>query len=1109
MNPASQPLGMPGPAAATVTDPVCGMMVTPGKARGGSALHLGHEHWFCNPRCREKFVAEPERYLPSVALPARRALTDAATAPTADATLAAHAPSDGTTTPAPASIDDSAAPAQRPDPVIPQPELAAPEPTASLPGLAPELTTTQPDLTTTQPDLTTTQPDLTTTQPDLTRAMLDGAVTLRDLVPPAHDAATPAEALPAALAVARVTDPVCGMTVTPGRARGGSARHAGIEHWFCNPRCRERVLANPGKDLEAAPVLPPAPAHASKPAIASTIDPVCGMTVRPDEARGGSALHAGVEHWFCNPRCREKFVADPGKYLEAPPVVTPPPVVALEAIAAAATATDPVCGMTVTPGKARGGSAVHAGVEHWFCNPRCRERFVADPARYLPCPPSQPHAAPAVEPAAPAGTEYVCPMDPEVVASEPGSCPICGMALEPRTATLADDNPELREMSRRLLVSAALTAPLVVLSMAEMLGAPIAALISTRGLTWLELALATPVVLWGGSPFFARGWRSIVTRRLNMFTLIAIGIAVAYGFSLVATLLPGLLPHAFTGHGGAAPVYFEPAAVITTLVLLGQVLELRARRATSSAITALLRLAPKTARRVDDDGDHDIALAEVRHGDRLRVRPGEQVPVDGVVVDGASTVDESMVTGESMPVGKLSGAQVTGGTLNGNGSFVMRAERVGSETLGAQIVRMVGEAQRSRAPIQRLADLVASYFVPAVLAASVVTFALWATFGPQDARLAYALVNAVAVLIIACPCALGLATPMSIMVGTGRGATAGVLVKHAEALERFEQVTTLVVDKTGTLTEGKPALVSVLPVSAGRTADQLVALAASLERGSEHPLAQAVVAGAVARGVALVPATDFTAIPGKGVTGTVDGVTVALGNLAMVDHLGLTGQLTRIADPVPLRRAGQTVLYAVVDGALAGLLGVADPIKPGAADAIRALRAEGIRVVMLTGDHRATALAVAGQLGLGVADVIAGVLPTDKARAITDLKARGEIVAMAGDGVNDAPALATADVGIAMATGADVAIESAGITLLRGELGGLVRARRLSRATMRNIRQNLFFAFVYNALGIPLAGGLLYPVFGILLSPMIASAAMSLSSVSVIGNALRLRRVAL
>jgi Cu+-exporting ATPase len=836
------------------------------------------------------------------------------------------------------------------------------------------------------------------------------------------------------------------------------------------------------------------------PAIATAKDPVCGMTVTPGKAKGGSATHEGHAYWFCNPRCRDKFVADPAKYLAAAPAPAPPSAPAASPLPAPSPAR-----AAPAPAAAIAG-ALHTCPMH----PEVRRHGPGD------CP----DCGMALEPEVfVARTEYVCPMHPEIVRAEPGSCPICGMALEPRTATPDADNPELRDMTRRFAVSAALTVPLVVQTMAEMLGAPITSWVSPRALPWIQLALATPVVVWGGWPFYVRGARSIVTRKLNMFTLIAIGIATAYGFSLVATLAPGLLPHAFVGHGGAAPVYFEPAAVITTLVLLGQVLELRARSATSSAIRALLGLAPRTARRIGDDGREDeIPLERVMPGDRLRVRPGDKVPVDGVVVSGTSAIDESMVTGEPIPVEKVAGARVTGGTVNGTGGLVMRAERVGSETLLAQIVRMVGEAQRSRAPIQRLADVVSSYFVPAVVVSAIATFAVWAIAGPDQARLAYALVNAVAVLIIACPCALGLATPMSIMVGTGRGAAAGVLIKHAEALEVLERVTTLVIDKTGTLTEGKPALVTVAPLAqvaprgqpgASHTAEQLLRLAASLERGSEHPLAAAIVAGATARGLELVEAADFASITGKGVTGAVDGTPVALGNLAMLEHLGLAAAPAISAQAEALRRDGQTVMYVVVDGVLAGLLGVADPIKPAAADSIRALQAEGLRIIILTGDNRTTAEAVATQLGIDRADVIADVLPTQKGAVIARLKASGQTVAMAGDGVNDAPALAAADVGIAMATGADVAIESAGITLLGGDLRGIVRARRLSRGTMRNIRQNLFFAFAYNVVGIPIAAGVLYPVFGLLLSPMLASAAMSLSSVSVIGNALRLRRLAL
>jgi Cu+-exporting ATPase len=749
-------------------------------------------------------------------------------------------------------------------------------------------------------------------------------------------------------------------------------------------------------------------------------------------------------------------------------------------------ALDPVCGMTVAPGHARGGSAEHAGRTYWFCGPSCRTKFVADPDRYASPPPAPP---------ARDGRDYTCPMHPEVRRVGPGACPLCGMALEPVLPPAeADAEPasELADMTRRFWVSFGLTVPLLALAMGETAAPP-----------WAQPALATPVVLWGGAPFFARAWESLRVRRLNMFTLIALGIAAAFGYSLFAVLLPGALPESLR-HGGTPPVYFEAAAVITTLVLLGQVLELRARRATSAAIRALLGLQPKTARRLDAAGrETDVPLAEVRPGDRLRVRPGERVPVDGVVLEGASAVDESMLTGEPIPVEKRPGARVTGGTVNGTGTFVMRAERVGAETVLAQIVRMVAEAQRSRAPIQRLADVVAAWFVPAVVAVAVLTAIAWGIFGPEP-RLAHALVNAVAVLIIACPCALGLATPMSIMVATGRGAQAGVLVKNAEALEALAAVDTLVMDKTGTLTEGKPRLQTVVSVAGDEA--ELLALAAGLERGSEHPLAAAVLAGARERGVEPAPVTGFRTLPGRGVVGEAGGERVALGNPALLAELAIEpGQIAERA--AALRAEGQTVTFVVRGRAVIGLLGVADPIKPGAAEAIRALRDDGVRVVMLTGDDRATAEAVARRLGLD--EVIAEVLPAEKAAVVRRLRAAGRIVAMAGDGVNDAPALAAAHVGIAMGTGTDVAIESAGVTLLRGDLRGIVRARRLARATLRNIRQNLLWAFVYNALGVPVAAGVLYPVAGLLLSPMLASAAMSLSSVSVIANALRLRRVAL
>jgi Cu+-exporting ATPase len=773
--------------------------------------------------------------------------------------------------------------------------------------------------------------------------------------------------------------------------------------------------------------------------------------------------------------------------------------------AGVATVKDPVCGMDVRSGQAGGGSVAYAGTTYWFCNPGCREKFVADPARYVAPAPAVPAATPS---AAPEGDSrlYTCPMHPEVRQIGPGTCPKCGMALEPVEPLGGEEgpNPELVDMTRRFWVSLVLTLPVFALAMGEMVAPELVARLSAPERLWTQLVLAAPVVLWGGWPFFVRGWQSIVTRSLNMFTLIALGTAAAFGYSVFAVLVPDALPHGMR-HGGAPPVYFEAAAVITTLVLLGQVLELRARSATSGAMRALLGLAPKTARRLRaDGGEEDVPLGDVQPGDRLRVRPGERVPVDGVVLEGTSAVDESMVTGEPIPVEKTPTSRVTGGTVNGTGGFVMRAERVGADTLLAQIVRMVGEAQRSRAPIQRLADIVSSWFVPAVVLVAVVTSFVWGLYGPEP-RLAYALVNAVAVLIIACPCALGLATPMSIMVGTGRGAQAGVLIKSAEALETLEKVDTMVVDKTGTLTEGRPRLVSVV-VADGAKEQEVLALAAGLERGSEHPLAAAVLAGAAERGAGPAEVAEFRSLTGRGVAGMVAGRRVALGNARLLEELGVAaGPLGARAEA--LRGEGQTVMFLVAGAAVVGLLGVADPIKASTPEAIRALQAEGLRVVMLTGDSRATAKAVARTLGLD--DVIAEVLPEQKAEVVRRLQGEGGVVAMAGDGVNDAPALAQAQVGIAMGTGTDVAMESAGVTLVKGDLRGIVRARRLSRATMRNIRENLVWAFVYNVLGVPVAAGVLYPVFGLFLSPMIASATMSLSSVSVIGNALRLRRLEL
>jgi P-type Cu+ transporter len=765
---------------------------------------------------------------------------------------------------------------------------------------------------------------------------------------------------------------------------------------------------------------------------------------------------------------------------------------------------DPVCGMDVSPDSAAA-TAQWQGKTYYFCSTHCREKFIAGPAATLRQRAEKEKAKVAEGEGYGEGGEYTCPMHPEVVQQGPGSCPICGMDLEPKMISAEEaENPELRAMTRRFWVSLALTVPVFSLAMGDLIpGQPLAHLLPAGGVPWIELLLATPVVLWGGAIFFQRAWASLVHRSLNMFTLIGLGTGVAYLYSLTATLAPQIFPAAFRGPEGKVAVYFEASAVIITLVLLGQMLELRARNRTGAAIRSLLGLAPKTARLLREDGsEEDVSLDQVQPGDRLRIRPGEKVPVDGVVVEGTSAVDESMVTGEPLAVEKKTGDRVIGATVNGAGALVMEAERVGAETLLAQIVQMVAEAQRSRAPIQKLADQVAGWFVPAVVGAAVVTFLVWSLWGPQP-RLAHALVNAVAVLIIACPCALGLATPMSIMVATGKGATLGVLFKNAEAIEVLRQVDTLVVDKTGTLTEGKPKLVTVEAAATFRD-EELLHLAASLERGSEHPLAAAIVAGAREREVALAEARDFASRTGKGVTGQVGDRQVVLGNRQLLDELGIDAS-DLAARAEELRGQGQTVMLVAVEGKVAGLLGVADPIKKTTPEAIRRLHEEGLRIVMLTGDNRTTAAAVAEELGLD--DVEAEVLPDRKAEVVKALQQEGRRVAMAGDGINDAPALAQAQVGIAMGTGTDVAMESAGVTLVKGDLRGIVRARRLSQATMSNIRQNLFFALVYNALGVPIAAGVLYPVFGLLLSPMIAAAAMSFSSVSVVSNALRLRRL--
>lgn len=853
-------------------------------------------------------------------------------------------------------------------------------------------------------------------------------------------------------------------------------------------------------------------------------DPVCGMIVDPAKAARRSE-YRGTTYFFCSTGCKQKFDAAPEHF------VSPSATSRSEKVE-----TDPVCGMQVNPSEAAA-TAVHNGQTFHFCSKGCETKFNADPQKYLTpkedlqeqgpqagssteftCPmhpevkQSGPGSCPkcgmALEPTTIAPsvsrTEYTCPMHPEIVRSEPGSCPICGMALEPREITGTEANPELADMSRRFWISVALSIPLLALMVSELLpGMPLQHLLSGRAWAWIELALATPVVLWCGWPFFERAWQSLIHRSPNMFTLIALGSGAAYVYSVIATIAPQVFPASFRQPNGEIGLYFEPAAVIISLVLLGQVMELRARSQTSSAIRALLGLAPKTARKLQDGSESDIPLSDVKVGDRLRVRPGEKVPVDGIVEEGRSSIDESMITGEPIPIEKETGAKVTAGTVNGTGSFVMRAERVGADTLLSQIVKMVSEAQRSRAPIQRLADQVSAYFVPAVILSAIATFIVWYLVGPQP-RFAHALVNAVAVLIVACPCALGLATPMAVMVGTGRGARSGILIRNAEALEVFRKIDTLIVDKTGTLTEGKPQVASVKSVS-DIAEDELLRTVASLERGSEHPLASAIVKAAEARGLVLSQARGFESVTGRGVTGEVEGRQFAVGNAELLRQVGIdTQHIEQEADA--LRSQGQTVMFIAADEKPAGLIAVADPLKDSTVEVVSELQRAGLTIVMVTGDNATTAKAVATRLGI---EFEADVLPERKAEVVKSYQKAGHVVGMAGDGVNDAPALAAADVGIAMGTGTDVAMEAGGITLLKGDLRAILRASHLSIATMRNIRQNLFFAFVYNIIGVPIAAGVLFPAFHLLLNPMIAAAAMSFSSVSVITNALRLRSVRL
>ena len=875
------------------------------------------------------------------------------------------------------------------------------------------------------------------------------------------------------------------MNVNPATAKY-SAEHSGKKYFFCCGGCADKFLAHPQQYLnKPASGLVTLGMPAQTPAASLARDPVCGMNVNPSTAKH-VAEHDGKKYYFCGAGCVEKFTSVPQKYLSKPISITP------------SAHAQPLARQTKV--EAQGPKSE---VRSYVC-PMCPEVRESKPGACPSC-------GMALEPETPLAatrTEYTCPMHPEIVRSEPGSCPICGMALEPRTVTAAqEENPELRDMTRRFWISVILTAPLLAIAMGSMIwpGEFMPILHGSR-LPWFEFILATPVVLWCGLPFFQRFWTSLVKRSPNMFTLIGLGTGVAYVYSVVATVDPGIFPQSLRRMGGYPDVYFEAAAAITALVLLGQVMELRARSRTSAAIRALLDLSPQTARLVAADGsEKDVSLDQVKPGDRLRVRPGEKVPVDGVVLEGRSSIDESMITGESIPVEKEPDSKVIGATINAIGSFLMRAERVGSETLLARIVQLVGQAQRSRAPIQRLADRVAAWFVPAVVAISVITFVAWFFFGPQP-RLANALVNAVAVLIIACPCALGLATPMAIMVGTGRGAHAGVLIKNAEALETLEKVDTLVVDKTGTLTEGKPKLAAISTLHPGNE-NEVLRLAASLERASEHPLGAAIVNAAKQKSLQLSDASDFSYTPGKGIQGTVDGKRIAVGNQALLFDLGAfsRSQTAYLTANVP----GATNLAVAIDGKYAGNLSIADQIKDSTPEALRGLKNNGVRILMLTGDSRSTAAAIADKLGLSEKEFEAEVLPERKSEVIKKLQEEGRVVAMAGDGINDAPALAQANVGIAMGTGTDIAMESGGITLVKGDLTAILRARKLSQATMRNIRQNLFFAFIYNALGVPIAAGVLYPFLGILLSPIFAAAAMSFSSVSVITNALRLRNVKL